>query len=380
MDKIRNFIDSVSAKLANTIDLLDAMFFKFQSLMALNNDQLRIVNNNQTILANDPVYNNPLTPAPIKQAIATRTLQNMIPLEFEDAYKSILYGVSSENPPETRPEDKEAAACETKPSEPEEPTSAEVMALIDKQVSLDLVPLAIDPQTAILAGHTQAYLLRKCREHAITLRRLYSILELKKEYKTNLQTILSLLEQDFTFEEIDSFFSARQQLELRDPKIPVTIVQLVALTERFADMTIGDDFLVETIADALEKLGRTNPQYERNFPGVNLNILMAIADRLRTPYLECVLDWLEECTNEPKEKGYSEYPELTKFKDRERILLPPKHQAAAQQDNADSDKEINPEEEQPTDGVTDFTTDPEDVLTTDNPDSEEPTEPDGQEE
>jgi len=303
MEKTIAFITAISLKLAQKTEIIDSMFFKFKILMAMDDNQVRLQNCNPKILANDPVYTNPLVPEQIKQAIASRTLQGLTLTEFEDAYKSILYGISSANLVEDQTPSKDSAA------EPEKPPLHKIIPLPATE-RLDLIPQSIDPQTAILAGQTEKYLLKICRENNLTLRELQALLEIKKTYHTNLTTLLSLQAKNWTLKEIEIFFETRAIL--RDADNNFSLTQIINFYENFSDLTLDADFLAESILNACQALIHCHLIYENYFPDIKLKTLMEIAHKLETIHLECVLDWLKSCAAENQSDKESQPADLNR--------------------------------------------------------------------
>jgi len=327
MDKIKAFIVTITTKLSQKKGLIDAIFFQYQNLMATDISQIQITNINESVLANDPVYNNPLASEQIKQAIANRNLLGMSPEDFEDAYKSILYGMS---PKDT---DKKKTI---KPTKPEKSSADTTLSAIDKQVSLDQVPTHISRETAILAGHTEKYLLRICRENNLTLRQLQTLLELKNEYSTKMPTLLSLLEQNLSIAEVQIFLETREILTQADNQF--SLINIIIFQDNFFDVALDAEFLAEKINEACNLLVKANPHYDKLYPDIKLKTILQIAYKMKTACLEVVLDWLETCSQIPMEKGRHEYPEHRHFSAKSQFSTKPSGEKN-QEEPSDNDSE-----------------------------------------
>lgn len=352
MEKIRKFIGAISAAFTCVVGELDTMFAKYRDLMEPSDSQLQINSSNQVLLKTDPVYNSSEAPEAIKKAIATRTLQGFTAEEILDAYQAILHGDFGglDNSAETSV----LTPAEESPSSTEAETAETSLALIIGE--LDKVPTALDldPETVAISGHTTKYLLRKCQEYGITLRQLLTMLDLKKEYSTNLHTIFSLMDQEFTFEEINAFLAARQILS--ETEITLTVVQIVTFQQRFLDVDPDDNIVAESIKAAFATLIKVRPHCAHRFDGTNMKTLLEIADHLQTPYLENVLDWLRKYGEESREPWV--YPGSDKSFRKEYTKTPMPNPVEGEKPEVSNSKpESDPEDERQTDGVTDFTMD-----------------------
>ncbi|MFC1599059.1 hypothetical protein ACFL2U_03595 [Patescibacteria group bacterium] len=292
----------------------------------------RIHLNNQDVLKTNEVFNSVFADEKLKLAIRTRSLQGMSQEEFENAYKQVLYGISDKTfevspmikadpwaekkrkiiPPKDEVEanvgqvlhelnqdktENTTEKVENPETAPATTTAAATNALVKQSIdaTFDMVPISIDQFTLAKSGHKESYLLRICRENQITMRQLHVMIEYKLEYKTTLNTILSLMKRGFDLDEIQCFYEAREQLSSDDEKTEnISLIMIVNFQERFEGMPIDADHLANTIRETFDTLADRHVWSDYDYYiGTAIKNVIQVADELDTPFLEVALDWIE---------------------------------------------------------------------------------------
>lgn len=111
-------------------------------------------------------------------------------MENLDEYKKILYGFASlQEKTEVQPERALAIPVEE---------------------TLDIVPSSIDAIVAAQAGHTENYLLKKCREYQITTGQLFDLVYLKGHYKTDFPTMIGFIDRGYSMSDIRELLETRE--------------------------------------------------------------------------------------------------------------------------------------------------------------------------
>jgi len=158
---------------------------KYQAMMAEDIQEQNRVEINKDLLAINPVFSSERTPFQVRQSIKTRRL-HYDPELFEKIYNEILTT-----------------------GEPG-PQGHNAIAVIN---AYDLVPQRIPAIMILESGLKEAYLLKKCQEHGITLRKLDDLLFLRKEYKTGFYKLVELCDQGFSVKDIELFMSVREAVD-----------------------------------------------------------------------------------------------------------------------------------------------------------------------
>ncbi|MFH1710695.1 MAG: hypothetical protein ABH840_00100 [Nanoarchaeota archaeon] len=228
METPREYVERISSRMEHKKGKLDEMFAKYETLM--ESDRI------YAVPANDSVYNSPEASSQLKQAIKTRKLDGMTQEDFENEYKRVLHGIKS--------------------SEPQTETTA-----ITKAENQDIVPTSIDKITAIEAGHTQDYLVKKCREYGITRAQLADMIHMKAKYHTVFPTMLRIIDKGYSLDEAAELLETRD-LCVGDENAP-SLVKVMALQRRF-NLPVDSDILnpaVEMIRERVETFRSGDEDY-----------------------------------------------------------------------------------------------------------------------
>ena len=185
-DKIQIYVNRVNENLESKRARLDEMLQRYNNLTNPTDTELRISNSNQR----NSVYNTAGIPDKLKEAIGSRNFQGMHQDEFLDLYKQVVYGIDGQEIPIIETPKRTLLVPSGKRG----------------------IPSSISLETAVKAGHTQAYLLKKAREYQLSRNQLNELINLKTEYKTDFPTLLNLIGERATIQEIQMLLEARLML------------------------------------------------------------------------------------------------------------------------------------------------------------------------
>lgn len=308
MNSIKDYLENVKGKMTRKEELLGSMYSKYNQLMSMSDEDIRIFNCNERVLSDDPVYNSDKASDKLKEVIRTRKLKGMTEEEFENSYKQVLYGIGGEWLEILADRQEKGVELEIK-DEPVEKKEKELLPTT-LEYKLDVIPTYIPMGTLIKSRHSEKYLLGICKENELTLGQLNDLVDLKTEYSSNLNTLLSLINDDFSIEEIGNLLETRDQIMSEIEDAPA-LRQLAGFYKRFDSVPLWPDSLKELIKEIHKNIGGKYVHF-------SLKLFMERADELNCANLETVLDFIEGSdgyTREIKSIDRFSGEQLTRFKE-----------------------------------------------------------------
>jgi len=280
METPRDYVERVSNEMEHRKGRLDEMLAKYESAMETPVGY--------AVPTSDPVYNSKESSPQLKEAMRTRKLNGMTQEDFENEYKRISHGIKS---------------LETSVSdESEEPETA-----IVKADNSDIVPTSIDRMTAMEAGHTPSYLLKKCGEYQITRAQLADMIRMKARYHTVIPTILELIDKGYSIEEASELLETRELCEANENAPSLT--KIMALQKRF-NLPADSDILNPAIEMIREQIG-TLRSGDEDYIDSAISKVLHMAKGMNTENLETVLDFMTNATSSVAQ-GSDDYSEVSK--------------------------------------------------------------------
>lgn len=91
----------------------------------------------------------------------------------------------------------------------------------------DMVPKKIPASIILESGHKESFLLKKCQEYKITLRKLEDLVCLRTQFKAGLERLIELNQEGYSINEIEYFLS------IREATAGVTIKTIIELWKTF---------------------------------------------------------------------------------------------------------------------------------------------------
>jgi len=308
MNSIKDYLENVKGKMTRKEELLGSMYSKYNQLMSMSDEDIRIFNCNERVLSDDPVYNSDKASDKLKEVIRTRKLKGMTEEEFENSYKQVLYGIGGEWLEILADRQEKGVELEIK-DEPVEKKEKELLPTT-LEYKLDVIPTYIPMGTLIKSRHSEKYLLRICKENELTLGQLNDLVDMKTEYSSNLNTLLSLINDDFSIEEIGNLLETRDQIMSEIEDAPA-LRQLAGFYKRFDSVPLWPDSLKELIKEIHKNIGG-------KYVHSSLKLFMERADELNCANLETVLDFIKGSdgyTREIKSIERFSGEQLTRFKE-----------------------------------------------------------------
>lgn len=118
----------------------------------------------------------------------------------------------------------------------------------------DIVPAFIDQKTAILANHSQEYLLKTCQEYQLTRRQLEGLIELKTEYRASLKILAEILAKEkYTIDEMNELLTARQMVTTKKDSPPLRTI--TDFYNQFDSVPLDGEYLGTVISSCHEQMG-----------------------------------------------------------------------------------------------------------------------------
>ncbi|MBS3166944.1 hypothetical protein J4403_01915 [Candidatus Woesearchaeota archaeon] len=174
--------------------------------------EIKLENQDPKILLQDSVYTSSTTPYEIKEKMRKRTLTE---LEYKSALEKI--------------------------------TSVQVV-----REDLDKIPVKISPVLQMESKCRESYLLQICKDYKLTLAQLKDLVFLKNEYSSNFNSLIKILEKDYSIEDVGIFLVVRRHNEELvhgsiHSKRP-SLSKIVEFYETFNDLPLDEIVLGEAIS------------------------------------------------------------------------------------------------------------------------------------
>tara|TARA_Y100000310_G_scaffold112552_2_gene111031 strand:+ start:41 stop:586 length:546 start_codon:yes stop_codon:yes gene_type:complete len=156
--------------------------------------------------------------------------------------------------------------------------------------SEELLPVATSYELQASTGHNHGYLVNFIKEHDLNLDDMKQLAEYKRDHDVKFYTMGSLLDRNFSIEEIGELLQTRQNFgdgkSLGEKDRP-SIESLVRFTQAFFDVEPDSEILTEKIQDVREI-------FQSEYVGMSIDSVVKLSDRFSLPYVERVLEYVTE--------------------------------------------------------------------------------------
>jgi len=261
METPREYVERINSQIEEKKGRLDEMLANYETLMESPRTYSPPISNS--------VYNSNEASHKLKEAMRTRKLNGMTQEDFENEYKRILHGINN-----------------LEASTGDKSKTTEIV----KADNLDIVPTSIDRITAIEAGHTQGYILRKCGEYGITRAQLEDMIHLKKKHHTLFPTILRIIDRGYSIEDAAELLETRELCE-GDENAP-SLTKIMALQQRF-NIPADSEMLSHAVEMIRERIG-TLKSGDEEYIDSAISKVLHMAKRMNTGNLETVINFMTD--------------------------------------------------------------------------------------